>query len=417
MMGKRTIYTFEEHGEVLAHWHETGYDNETLIYFDRHLDLKKIEKAQMRRIREQGLNRKDLRLLNRDIPFRDDDLFAYGLDNFLYATTALNLVKRVIWVYPEPKPVSVAALGHVLWDLLSLVPGHGEEVKNTFKVNPHSASAQVAGMQVEITTLRRIHKLGLDPDAKIDIDLDYFYEEKGQIVHGVDEVVETLRREGMGNGEPTMTYSISSGFLPRSCRWLGEAVANKWGCTLRSLSRRRSSQGHAEQSMSVIAGKRSLDRALFQRLCQDELQPLEGPGWSLRALLALALSDIAEAERCYQRAVESGDRATWAAYSIGLFHMGRKQYEQAIQWFSRAEGQLVDTIQAHSLSLRALCECKSGQFERSLRTVERCLKELPLRLEAYKVGAVAAGELGMLSEAEKFRELEKELCGVRNPEH
>ena len=45
-----TALSFEEHGEILAHWHELGWSRETVVCLDRHLDLKRIASDDLTRL-------------------------------------------------------------------------------------------------------------------------------------------------------------------------------------------------------------------------------------------------------------------------------------------------------------------------------------------------------------------------------
>jgi tetratricopeptide (TPR) repeat protein len=390
------LYTFEEHGEVLAFWHEMGYQNETILVFDRHLDLKKIELDQLQRIR-QAKSSKELSLLNRDIPFRDDDTFAYGLDNFLYAAAQIGLLKRLVWVIPEPTYYSVEQLGKILWEMLSLIPDHGEEVLQTFRYHHASVSAIVSGLLIEITTLRRLSSLHFLQSCRVDIDLDFFYGEDGKLAHTVSEVCKQLQQCCLTDRLQTMTYSIYSGFLPESYRWLGQEIANLCGYQIQSLTTRR--QKYAVESMEIISRQKEIQMEQYQALWEKELSELNGVGWTVRGLLALQMYQLFEAYHCYEQAHLHGDRATWLGYSIGLYLLRQQQYEEAATWFQRAEGSLVDTLQAHSLQLRLLCEYRSGQFEAALATADRCLSQLPLRLDAYKIGIVTARMLSCEDQA------------------
>src|ERR1700730_8277566 len=123
---------FEEHGEVLAHWGRHLYRNETLVCFDHHLDLKKISETQARRLRRARADADRLRELNRDLPFRDDDRFASGLASFLYPSLMLGFISHLVWVVTESHPLSPTDLGRILWENVSLIPGHGHEALKGF---------------------------------------------------------------------------------------------------------------------------------------------------------------------------------------------------------------------------------------------------------------------------------------------
>src|SRR5690606_34828389 len=151
-----------------------------------HLDLKRIAPDQLARVRAvAGVGA--LEELHRDLPFRDDDRFAYGLDSFLYAAADLGLVERVVWGLPEPRPLTAAPLAEVLRAAQSLLPGHGHEVLASFAADDSSARARVGGLRVEATTLRRLSRLDLR-GARLDIDLDFFHGGGPRLTHEPEAV-------------------------------------------------------------------------------------------------------------------------------------------------------------------------------------------------------------------------------------
>lgn len=398
-MRRREVISFEEHGEVLAHWYRSGWREETVVVLDRHLDLKRIHPRQLSRVREAARSG-SLDALNRDLPFRDDERFPYGLDNFLYAAADVGLIRRVVWVLPEERPLDARQLGAALWNALSLLPGHGHQVAATFRAGAASARATVGPLVIEATTLRRLRGLDL-VGARLDVDLDYFYNGGERPVHSLTDVVTAVSALGLLDEPPTMTYSIYSGFMPDSFRPLGEALSRAMGFAFVPSSPRGR---HAERSMEVIAGGSPLSDDALDALTREELLPLGGPGMALRALLCARAGRLADAEESHAQAQALGDRATWPAYELGLKFLARQQHGAAAAWLARAEGELVDTIQAHGLALRALAECKRQNFEECLALTARCLEELPLRREPYQLAEIAASRLGRQREAAHARD-------------
>ncbi|WP_243526745.1 UPF0489 family protein [Bacillus pseudomycoides] len=171
-----TITTFEEHGEVLPFWQGTIKDPATLLYFDRHLDLKLISKSKIRKIHQRVEKNQSISILNRDIPCREDEKYAYGLDDFLYAAIDLNLFKKIIWVSPVVKHKSnVNDLGQVFWTLLSLIPHHGTEIIDSFKKYPFGIETKIKNTTLMITTINNLKYMQLYKESNIitDIDLDF----------------------------------------------------------------------------------------------------------------------------------------------------------------------------------------------------------------------------------------------------
>ena len=125
------IPVFEEHGEVLALWVERGWERERVVVFDHHLDFKRIAPAALLRLREAH-DPVALNALCRDLPTRDDDRYAFGLDDFLYAAAFLGVVREIVWVYPERRPLTDRQLARLLLSTLAMLPGHGRRSRRRF---------------------------------------------------------------------------------------------------------------------------------------------------------------------------------------------------------------------------------------------------------------------------------------------
>jgi hypothetical protein len=396
----RNLVLFEEHGEVLSHWCHQHYHDETVVCFDHHLDLKKIAEPQVDRMLKVRCDVDGLRALNRDLPFRDDDKFAYGLDSFLYAAMRLGFVSHLIWVVTEPRPLSSAQLGWILWENVSLIPGHGHEALRNFKVGRHSASTQVFGKIVEVTTEKHLPSLGLTPKSRVDFDLDYFCDESGHLVHDITTTLETLSKTGLAANVETATFSISSGFLPSSFRYLGPTLAQYLSVSIEMGSE---FQGRPLKALQALTSKNIADKTQLLRLWNEELSPLGGPGWSMRSVLAIRALDTRDAEYSYQRAIDEGDRASWAAYAIGLHYLKAKNYAQGAHWFARSIGGGTDTLQARSIILTALCYCRVGSVRKAYVFSRRAVNLLPMRPDGYRIAALCAESLGHHTDAKHFR--------------
>ncbi|MCY1062663.1 hypothetical protein [Nannocystis sp. SCPEA4] len=407
-MTRGLVRAFEEHGEVLAHWHRQGWSRECVVVLDHHLDLKRIAADQLARVRD-GARGGGLDRLHRDLPFRDDDRFAYGLDSFLYAAADLGLIERVVWVLPEPRPRSAAQLADVLWSALSLLPGHGHEVLGSFVADDVAARARVGGLRVEATTLRRLSRLELR-GARLDVDLDFFHDGGPDLTHEPAGVAAELAAAGLLDDPPAMTHSIASGFMPERLRPLGARLAAAMGFAFAPSTPRPQ---QAARSLAVVARAAPASHAELAELTASELDPLGGPGMALRAVLCARADRLGEAAEAHAEARRLGDRATWPAYELGLRHLARREPGAAAEWFARAEGDLVDTMQAHSLSLRALAECRRGDFAAGLAAALRCLERIPLRAEPYQLASIAAARLGRAHELDEVRARLERLQATR----
>lgn len=396
-----TLMTFDEHGDVLSYWCHRGFRGETMVCFDRHIDLKKIAAPHVARILEAGADPARLATLNRDLPFRDDDRFAYGLDSFLFAAAALGQLSRLVLVLPEDAPLDAIALGHALAEHLSLIPGHGEEALEHFEIGPHSAQSRILGMTIEVTTLRHLTALALPRSARVDVDLDFFVDPNGRVSHGVEEMAAALEACGISGAVESATRSITSGFLPRSHASIEAELARRLG---RELAPRDRPTRRVFQSLELLATHGAVDPASLERLWRHELCALAGPGWAMRAALALRIPDLVEAERCYENARAGEQRASWVAYAFALGHLARREYRLAERWFARASScEVVDTVEARSAILRALAAQRDGRPEEALGLALECVRRLPMRLDGYRIAAAAADRLGRVDEARELR--------------
>lgn len=382
--------SFEEHGEVLAHWHRLGWSGQTVVCLDRHLDLKRIADDDLARLRA-AKDDDSIRALNRDVPFRDDDMHAFGLDDFVYAAGAMGMVKRFVWVVPPgDSGPDVDRLSTALWKMLALVPGHGREILYSFRVEPWGARADVGELSVAITTVDALAQVPGLEGAELDVDLDYFCDEEGHVVDDPARVATKLRALGLAEAPPTMTFSISSGFMPPALRYLGETFAGALGWPLEAAPQTRR---HRWAAVEAISGRRPLDAAARETLWKDELCKLGGAGWSARCLLELGAGQIDAAMASHDEACALGDRATWPAYALGLHLIGRNKYGRASAYLERAAERATDTISAHAHFLRAMCAYRLGELETCARWAEKSIALTPMWRDAYVLGAAACRKL------------------------
>ncbi|MCU4992343.1 hypothetical protein OCF10_26010 [Bacillus cereus] len=381
-----TITTFEEHGEVLPFWQGTIKEPATLLYFDRHLDLKLISETKIQKIHQRVEKNQSLNILNRDIPCREDEQYAYGLDDFLYAAIDLNMFKKIIWVSPvvEHKG-NVNDLGQVFWNLLSLIPQHGTEIIDSFKKYSFGIETKIKNTTLMITTLNNLKYMQLYKESNLitDIDLDFFYNpENKNLYYKLDQVLQILKENKITDTIKTMTYSIKSGFMPEPYRRLSSIFSHKLDMKLISNPARN----HLVpiETMAALSNRKPIDQKYLNYLQEKELDILSGIGWKLRSLLLVQMGQLGEAEKCYYQAKEHGDEAFWAAYNIGMSYMKQKDYEHALKWFQQKKG-VVDTIQAHSLILQILCHLHLENFEYGLSLAHRTLELLPMRTEIYEL--------------------------------
>ncbi|MEO8184023.1 MAG: hypothetical protein ABI895_34820 [Deltaproteobacteria bacterium] len=323
----------------------------------------------------------DLEQLNRDLPFRDDDRFAHGLDNFVYAAGLLGLVKRFIWVCPgDASSIGTRELARQLLWRLALVPGHGREILGSLREESHGASAQIGGLRLEVTTLDRLASVPGLEGAQLDIDFDYFVADTGPLERDPAQAAKLLAALSLTELPVTLTLSISSGFCPPEVRDAALKLVRDMGQRVALVGGARHS---AKQTMQVLNDKGELSTSRICELWTTELQPLGGPGHSARALLSIQAKDFSDARDHYDCARELGDRADWVAYKLGLEAMGCQRYSEAATWFGRLSQHPTDSMATHALLLRAICALRANDYESCERVTRQVIAHAPLLFGVY----------------------------------
>lgn len=365
------ILTVEEHGEVLTLWVESGFKDKTLVCFDRHLDFKPVTVIPKGTIASSC----------RKIPFEDNRLSSYGLDDFLDLAGRLGLVRRLIWVCPSaPK--------QCLWEHVSWISGYGKQVKNTWKSLPYGARVQLRRMVIEATTLERLSLVGGLDDAVLDIDLDYFCDERGRMEIDPNQWLDEVIGLGLQDQVFALCFSERSGFIPAQSRHLAMALAQGLERPLYSRSCRTEL---APRTMDLIA-RRNQEYLSLDLLIEEELAVLGGPGWSLASVAACRLGEIAQAEICYRKARELGDRARWAAFAIAHAYHRDHNYVKALSWSKLVGGPRADPMWARSRILGTVAALRSGQREIALYLATKLCEAIPLRPEPFELVRLATAQ-------------------------
>jgi len=380
------LTTFEEHGEALAYQVEKGWRGETVLCFDRHLDIAVIPPARVARAKEALEQGASLLAQHRDLPFRDDEQYTHGLDDFVYLAAALGTVSRFVWV-PPPTPDPEATL----WEELSWLPGHGEEVARSWRPTRCGAYTRVGGLQIEVATLDTLQALSLPADVHVDIDLDWFCDERGRGESSVAELNDVLDACGLGENVETLCYSNVSGFLPWSHRYLAEHLAASLGGSLEQDGRPPPLR---LQTMDHLTGRAPAHPSSLEKLIDEELAPLGGPGWSLAAVLAARLQELERAEECWQQARDAGDRARWPAYAAACALVQRGAYKEALSWVDRVDGPPDAALWVQSQQLGAVAALRLNADRRAARYASACSERVPFRPEPAKLAAIAYHRLG-----------------------
>lgn len=405
-----TAYLFEEHGEVLNFWNEQNLQNEIVLVLDQHLDIKKITSFNLARIEKARNQQKSLLPLHKDVHFRDNEKFAYGIDNFLYAAGHFQMTPEIYWIYPTETPLTMAQLGHIFWSNLELIADYGQQILSTFEYTSDSVKANINNMTVHMTTLDRILKRTFSK-VVIDVDLDYFYNLdskkllKNFLTIALPQLKQLIEQNTLA-APLTFSYSCISGYLPQQFRWIGQKIADDLGVHLINQSYFQPPQS---QFWLYITGEKTINKEIYEEAA-DYLTTFGGAGQSIQSLWALQLGLISKAINHYFLAREAQDYATIAAFKIALFFMKQKDYAIAEQWFERVQIQHIDSYQVRALSLQALCAFRQQHFSKSLQLARASIQKTPLREDGYLIASLASELIGQPKMAATYK---KQLVKVR----
>lgn len=406
------IPTFEEHGEVLSHWISSGWKNEITIIFDRHFDFKRLTRKNSERILNVVKSGQDISALNRDISFRNDARFAYGLDDFLFPAMELKLIERLIWVYPSPRPLSDKELFDLLWKQFERIPGFGASILENIACSKSGISVQLETLKIELTTLDRLPLMAFSNAARIDVDLDFFFMNSFGLTHHPNDVAKVLRNMKLDLNSVAFTYSVSSGFLPADFRWVGSSLAKEIGGELQKTGTRPQKSAAI---MDALNSKKLLNLEEINQVVHEANLDM-GAQYSAKSILSVNSLGPKEAAVFYDLANKNGDKAIWPAYAIGLHYFEKKKYSEALFWFARVIDtlELSDSLELHSLFLYSICAFRLGHYQLAL---EACLKHIqlvPIREEIYPIAIASAEKLSNNLEVQTLRDQAEHIKKIRS---
>ncbi|WP_020672498.1 hypothetical protein [Amycolatopsis nigrescens] len=374
------IALHEEHGELVATWTRQGYRSERVICFDRHLDLKPLPAAAAARLaRASGGGPDALTAENRKLPIREA-AGSYGLDDFYAAGAALGAVSAMTWVRATDREDSPAERERLITAVSTIAPD--PDVLRTTRFDADGTlRTRVCGLELTVRTPRAFAASRPSPDSRVDVDLDWFADVHTGQDHRPDELVDLLRAHGLAGNVDSMTFSVRSGFLPPTHRWLADELARALGRTTRQHPR-----AATELPAATFAKLRGEVDAGDLAACRDELAPLGAIGVVLLGLLRLrARADLEDVEQAWFDAEDAGCRSCWLAYGIALAHYESARFTAAQQWFARAVGTRSDTIEVRSWFMTALAALRAGEAEEGARKLLAFTRSYPLHLRATRL--------------------------------
>ncbi len=289
-----SVHLFEEHCSSLPIWWQLGQAKRTIVYLDAHLDLQKIDDNKLGALR-QCRTVGGFRALQSPHHLNTSNRYAFGIENFLYPASRLDLIKRLIWVAPPhiPRRYSSSLLEHV-----QQMDGIGfEELTGFSPTGNSSLRGLLLGLDVTICDPDDLANLGIDPEYFLDIDVDYFVVTPGDKLW-VDPGAE-IRRVLKILGIPsttTISYATSSGFTPMHLRFIGNYLAAVMSCDDDATK-------HYEHLSAAARLMASGERENAISICRHATRQRPDCAAS-HYLLATAVCDSSESRDMRQRAEE-----------------------------------------------------------------------------------------------------------------
>jgi hypothetical protein len=163
----KTIIT-EEHSSQLHVWHELGWKNVTLIYFDAHLDFQHISDSRIEKLK-QCHTTAEIAQLEKPHHMIPDKGYSYSIEDFLFAAHRLGIVQHVIWVMPTSNEQLKNPINSIR--MLQNRDGFGLKDFTSFEIVGNTVTATPLGLKLTICGYQDLQNLKLPENTFIDIDI------------------------------------------------------------------------------------------------------------------------------------------------------------------------------------------------------------------------------------------------------
>lgn len=406
------VHLFEEHSSTLPVWWQNRARRCTAVYLDAHLDLQKIGDGQLLAL-ENCQSLEQFSALEAPHHLNLNERYAYGIENFLYPASELNLIDRLIWVVPPNIPRSYSA---PLLEYIQQMDGISfEELSGFVEDSNGTLRGRLLELDITICEFTDLHTLDISQQYYLDIDIDYFVKVPDDTVWAdpgrvVEQVIEQLGNPAIA----TISRAVTSGHTPLAHRYLGDYVAA-------ILSQDKTATLHFQnlyQATKLIEnGQLKQAIALCQQnidsrpdcaashfiLERAKLQDNESP-WQLNSVRATELDDQYAFDVCREAsgfpnrhrslnieqlrmlttqlemlAIESTERAL-AEIATGLLYASAGMLKQAWQLLQKQSGELIN----HSDLLLAIARgiLASNEPQKAKQLLELALKDIKTRTTA-----------------------------------
>lgn len=377
----RPLPAHEEHGEVVGTWRALGYRDQTVVCFDRHLDLKPLDEAAVRRIADAH-ELEALRGLNRPLPLREAP-GAFGLDDFFAAGPVLGAVRALWWVMPGRWPDGRARVRAAI-DAMARLPVDADALATT-RVEDGVLHTRVCGLELQIHTLETLQARGVPPDARVDVDLDWLADGDAPPQHTTRELVELLAALGCRERLDSVTWSVRSGFLASTLRGTASELARAVGRPLEPVPWESAWPVPAR----TFAALREHAPPEARAELHAELGPLGALGIALEGCLAVRSGELALAEDAWWRAADAGVRSSWLAHGLGVAWHARDP-ARALAWLERAIGRGLDTLEVHAATLAIMGLLRLDRRDEACARVSALVERHPLHRKLVRTGTLIA---------------------------
>ncbi len=221
----KTIIT-EEHSSQLHVWHQLGWKNVTLIYFDAHLDFQHISDSRIEKL-QQCHTTAEIAQLEKPHHMIPDKGYSYSIEDFLFAAHRLGILEHVIWVMPTSNDQPQNPMNSIR--MLQNRDGFGLKDFTSFDIVGNTVTATPLGLKLTICGYQDLQNIKLPQNTFIDIDIDYFIalpQDRPWIDPKV--IFDYLKSLAIESDIVTFTRSVSSGYMPLRYRFIADYLAALW---------------------------------------------------------------------------------------------------------------------------------------------------------------------------------------------
>lgn len=216
------IYLFEEHSSSLPVWWQARDTPSTVVYLDAHLDLQQISEDRIEALK-QCQTLAQIKALEAPHHLNPSPDYSFGIENFLFAASELDLITRLIWVVPPHIPRAYSAS---LLDIVQQMEGVSFAELSSFKtVGKDALRGTLLGLDITLCGFEDLHHLQINEPWYLDVDIDYFVRVPDDTLWADPSAVISGILAQLGNPEiATISRAVDSGFTPLSMRFIADYV-------------------------------------------------------------------------------------------------------------------------------------------------------------------------------------------------